>query len=95
MGLVRKSNEDRIAIILNVIQPVAKQPKMPDDQWPKIQIFAVYDGHGGNQCAEYLKEHLHNNIILQPEFPLNVKDAIYRGCKITDNNYIDKVFNEF
>ena len=48
-------------------------PKMPDDSWPKIQIFAVYDGHGGNQCAEYLKEHLHNNIIMQPEFPQNVK----------------------
>jgi len=36
VGLVRKANEDRIAIILNVIQPLAKQPKLPDDQWPKI-----------------------------------------------------------
>lgn len=76
VGLVRKANEDRIAIILNVIQPIAKMPKLSDDMWPKIQIFAVYDGHGGNQCAEYLKEHLHNNIILQPEFPQNVTAAI-------------------
>ena len=48
VGLVRKANEDRIAIILNVIQPVQKEPKMPEEHWPKIQIFAVYDGHGGN-----------------------------------------------
>jgi len=35
-GLVRKANEDRIAIILNVIQPMMKEPKLPEDQWPKI-----------------------------------------------------------
>ena len=70
-------------------------PKMPDDAWPKIQIFAVYDGHGGNQCAEYLKEHLHNNIIMQPEFPQNVKQAVMRGCHATDRNYIDKVYAEY
>mmetsp|Transcript_10746 Transcript_10746/g.16363 ORF Transcript_10746/g.16363 Transcript_10746/m.16363 type:complete len:93 (+) Transcript_10746:227-505(+) len=69
VGLVRKANEDRIAIILNVIQPMLKEPKMAEEEWPKIQIFAVYDGHGGNQCAEYLKEHLHNNIIMSPQFP--------------------------
>ena len=63
--------------------------------WPKIQIFAVYDGHGGNQCAEYLKEHLHNNIILQPEFPTNVTAAIQRGSQMTDKNYLDRVFTEY
>jgi hypothetical protein len=31
VGLVRKSNEDRIAIILNVIQPAGKTPKMPEE----------------------------------------------------------------
>ena len=31
VGLVRKSNEDRIAIILNVIQPQAKAQKVSDD----------------------------------------------------------------
>ena len=50
------------------------------------------DGHGGNQCAEYLKEHLHNNIILQPEFPNNVQAAIMRGSLFTDQTYINKVF---
>ena len=83
-GLVRKANEDRIAIILNVIQPIMKEPKMPEEDWPKIQIFAVYDGHGGNQCAEYLNEHLHNNIILHPKFPNNVQQAIMEGSSRTD-----------
>jgi hypothetical protein len=36
VGLVRKANEDRIAIILNVIQPLQKEQKMTEDKWPKI-----------------------------------------------------------
>jgi len=67
VGTVRKSNEDRIAIILNVIQPVGKMPRVQN--WPKIQIFGVFDGHGGHRCAEYIKDTFHNNIILSPEFP--------------------------
>ena len=59
------------------------------------QMFAVYDGHGGNQCAEYLKEHLHNNIIMQPEVPSNVHSAINKGCRLTDQNYVNKMYAEF
>jgi protein phosphatase 2C family protein 2/3 len=95
VGLVRKANEDRIAIILNVIQPVPKEPKMSEAEWPKIQIFAVYDGHGGNQCAEYLKEHFHNEIILQPDFPHNVNAAIIKGSHKTDEKYISSVYHEY
>lgn len=94
-GLVRKANEDRIAIILNVIQPKNKQPKLREEDWPKIQIFAVYDGHGGNQCAEYLKEHLHNNIIMNQNFPHNVQQAIVDGSKKTDSAYVKKCFDEY
>ena len=79
VGIVRKSNEDRISIILNVIQPAQKVPRVPAEKWPKLQIFGVYDGHGGSKCAEYLKDNLHNNIILQPEFPDNIPEAIRRG----------------
>ena len=34
VGTVRKGNEDRIAIILNVIQPANKFPKITN--WPKL-----------------------------------------------------------
>ena len=68
---------------------------MPEQDWPKIQIFAVYDGHGGNQCAEYLKEHLHNEIIMQPDFPHNINAAILKGAHRTDDKYINHVYQEF
>ena len=31
VGIVRKANEDRISIILNVIQPQQKSPRIPSD----------------------------------------------------------------
>jgi len=92
VGTVRKVNEDRISIILNVIQPQTKQPKIPADKWPKLQIFGVFDGHGGSKCAEYLKENLHNNVILQPEFPSNIVDAIKKGCTKTEQDFLNYAY---
>lgn len=88
MGIVRKANEDRISIILNVIQPAQKLPRIPVEKWPKLQIFGVYDGHGGSKCAEYLKDNLHNNVILQPEFPNNIPEAIRKGSYLTEENFL-------
>ena len=88
VGTVRKANEDRISIILNVIQPQTKTPRVPADQWPKLQIFGVYDGHGGSKCAEYLKDNLHNNVILQPEFPSDIPTAIRKGSWKTEEDFL-------
>ena len=54
-GLIRKYNEDRVSIILNVMKPYHRQIY----KWPKICFFGVYDGHGGTRCADYLRDHLH------------------------------------
>ena len=93
MGLVRQYNEDRIAIILNVIHPTNKHQQVQN--WPNIQIFGIFDGHGGSKCAEYLKDHLHNNIINQPEFPTNITSAITKGSHICDNNFLENLYSEY
>jgi protein phosphatase 2C family protein 2/3 len=93
VGLVRQYNEDRIAIILNVIHPPSKVPVI--QQWPNIQIFAVYDGHGGSKCAEYLKDNLHNNIINLPEFPSNIPEAIRIGSHYTDESFLTMLYDDF
>ena len=48
--------------------------------WPKCSFFAVYDGHGGNACADFLKDNLHQYIIKQGCFPEDPKEAIRKGC---------------
>lgn len=88
VGTVRKANEDRISIILNVIQPAQKLPRVPADKWPKLQIFGVYDGHGGSKCAEYLKDNLHNNVILDSAFPHNIPEAIRKGSEKTEEDFL-------
>ena len=61
-GIVRNYNEDRVAIILNIMRPKSKPPK-PGQTWPKCSFFGVYDGHGGNSCADFLRDYLHQFII--------------------------------
>ena len=51
-GMVRNYNEDRVSIILNIIKPKFKQI----DFWPRCSFFAIYDGHGGAQCADFLRD---------------------------------------
>jgi len=52
----RNYNEDRVAIILNIMKPKAK---VYDNEWPKCSFFGIYDGHGGHTCADFLRDYLH------------------------------------
>jgi len=33
------------------------------EYWPEVSFFAIYDGHGGTKCADFLKDNLHNFVI--------------------------------
>jgi hypothetical protein len=55
--LIRNYNEDRVAIILNIMKPKLKE--ISETNWPKCSFFGVYDGHGGNVCADFLRDYLH------------------------------------
>lgn len=39
------------------MKPKNKEGKV--DYWPKCSFFGIYDGHGGSQCAEFLRDYLH------------------------------------
>jgi protein phosphatase PTC2/3 len=78
-GIQRTYNEDRVSIILNMTKPQQKK-LMTGIDWPKCSYFAIYDGHGGSACADFLKECLHTIIINQECFPSNPAQALTNGC---------------
>jgi len=41
-----------------------------------VNLFGVFDGHGGNLAAEYLKDNLFQNLMKQPDFLTDTKLAI-------------------
>lgn len=43
--------------------------------------MAVYDGHGGKACADYLRDNLHSLIVEDPNFPFKPIEAIKNGHK--------------
>ncbi len=55
----RNYNEDRVAIILNIIKPANKKTA----SWPKCALFGIYDGHGGAACADFLRDSLHHIVL--------------------------------
>lgn len=54
-----------------------------------ICFFGVFDGHGGSRAAEYLKQHLFENLMKHPQFMTDTKLAISETYKQTDKDFLD------
>jgi len=67
-----------------------------------VSYFAVFDGHGGDSCPLFLKEHLHRQLVeafVSPKnlnrlplmqssnFEVTLKDAVFEAFKTTDLMY--------
>ncbi|KAL4440955.1 hypothetical protein ABPG74_009368 [Tetrahymena malaccensis] len=84
MGIFRNYNEDRVAIILSISKPFNKNV----DYWPKTSFFAIYDGHGGSNCSDFLRDNLHLFIVRDEYFPSNPTEAIKRGVQFAEQSFL-------
>mmetsp|Transcript_112676 Transcript_112676/g.291094 ORF Transcript_112676/g.291094 Transcript_112676/m.291094 type:complete len:286 (-) Transcript_112676:128-985(-) len=51
--------------------------------------FAIYDGHGGRQCVDYITTHLHENLLFELRQPnASVPDAFVTSFSKTDDNML-------
>ncbi|EOA12526.1 hypothetical protein CARUB_v10026478mg [Capsella rubella] len=54
-----------------------------------VSMFGIFDGHGGSRAAEYLKEHLFNNLMKHPQFLTDTKLALSETYKQTDVAFLE------
>ena len=71
-GLIKDHNEDRVV----VVSPIPKPQKTIHRIWPKMSYFGIFDGHGGEECSEYLKNNFLNILLDNKNFPFDIKSSI-------------------
>jgi integrin-linked kinase-associated serine/threonine phosphatase 2C len=59
-----------------------------------IPFFGVYDGHGGQQCAEFLRENLHSFILSHPRVRDDPQRAIKDGVEEAEKTFMEKCKTE-
>ena len=71
-GLYKDFNEDRVSVNSLVKKPTSSKMKT----WPKISYFGIFDGHGGEECSEFLNNNFLNYLTENKNFPFDIKIAM-------------------
>ncbi|XP_031473993.1 probable protein phosphatase 2C 39 [Nymphaea colorata] len=66
---------------------VAEFRKVKDSE---LGLFAIFDGHLGHDVPNYLKAHLFDNILNEPNFWTYTEEAIKNAYEITDETILEK-----
>ena len=86
-GLIRNYNEDKVSIILTI-----KKPKdFKEEYWPKISYMALFDGHGGNTCSNFLRDNLHNYIIKNENLLKDTEKSIIESFEKAEDDFINNI----
>ena len=86
-GLYKENNEDRVSVCSSVKKPASSKMKV----WPKISYFAVFDGHGGEECSEFLEKNFLNYLVENATFPYDIKLSMIEACQKIEEGF----FKEF
>ena len=86
-GRVRDYNEDRLKIILDHKLDKIITDSKGNARIPNISYFAIYDGHGGNGCSNFLQENLHNYIFSSDNLLSMPLQAIYQAYEKAELNF--------
>nr|AFK37763.1 unknown [Lotus japonicus]AFK38897.1 unknown [Lotus japonicus] len=56
----------------------------------ELGLFAIFDGHAGHNVPNYLRSHLFDNILKEPDFWKEPAKAIRTAYSITDSTILEK-----
>ena len=85
-GIVQNYNEDRVIVVSQIQKP----QKTIHRTWPKMSYFAVFDGHGGESCSEYLKNNFLDYLIENKNFPHDIKTSITETFDKLEDEFYEK-----
>ncbi|KAF7836701.1 putative protein phosphatase 2C 39 [Senna tora] len=56
----------------------------------ELGLFAIFDGHMGHDVPDYLQANLFENILKEPDFWTETREAVSRAYRITDSTILEK-----
>ncbi|CAK7327768.1 unnamed protein product [Dovyalis caffra] len=56
----------------------------------ELGLFAIFDGHLSHIIPDYLRSHLFENILKEPDFWTQSENAVRRAYRITDTTILEK-----
>jgi len=80
----RSYMEDRFIMFKNLSTILQLDPPLP------VLFCGIYDGHGGENAANYTRRHMHVNIARDEYFGKDMKKAINNGFLKTDRDFCRK-----
>ena len=92
-GIYKTTNEDKTKVILDYKHN--KQIKDINGNLiiPIISYFAIYDGHGGNKCSDFLQEKFDSFLFNSKYFPLYTLQAINEAFLTAEKEFESIAFD--
>ncbi|GAB2284484.1 hypothetical protein Dimus_018936 [Dionaea muscipula] len=56
----------------------------------ELGLYAIFDGHASSEVPNYLRSHLFENILKEPDFWMETENAIRRAYHVTDTTILEK-----
>lgn len=82
-GIIKEENEDRLIVVEQIKRPTNNLMKT----WPKMSYFAIFDGHGGENCSTFLAKNLLGYIKENEFFPFDIKKAMEEAFEKAEEEY--------
>ncbi|KAJ3109394.1 DNA excision repair protein ERCC-8 [Phlyctochytrium planicorne] len=81
---LKPTNEDRFVAVPDASLLFSSPEK---EKYVGVSVFGVFDGHGGEACADYIRTYLHLNVLRHEKFFEDIPLALKESFVKTNDNY--------